>query len=90
MQKPKFKIGDKVKVLRASTLEEYNLWRDIWESEMNEVIGRVAVIESVSFSCDDCDYHKYMLSITHYYFPEFVLQNEIQVGQQLLFDFMTP
>jgi len=95
MREPKFKVGDKVKVLRASTKAEHDLWMDSWASEMNGAIGK----EGIIVHCNNNEYWglgkccpKYMLEINGmscgYSFPEFVLQNEIQVGQQLLLEFM--
>ena len=37
--KPKFKVGDKVRVLRVPTEEEYDLWKDSWLLEMDSAIG---------------------------------------------------
>ena len=90
MRKPRFKVGDKVKVIRASTDAEHDLWRDLWMTRMNNVIGEICVIiECDSNKCWGFDelYPKYVLDKCELYFPEFVLQNQIRIGQQLLFDF---
>ena len=91
MKKPKFKVGDRVRVMRASTDEEHDLWHDCWMPEMDDVIGKVMIITYVTHDTDmwgDSLYPKYNLLETGLNFPEFVLQNEIRVGQQLLFNFM--
>ena len=88
MKIPKFKIGDKVKVLRKSTDEEHDLWKDSWTPRMSEYIGKVLTVIAVGNTGDCYKAYKYYLSDVGLNFPEFVLQNEIQVGQQLLFDFM--
>ena len=90
--KPKFKVGDKVRVLRASTDEEHDLWVDSWVPfSMDKYIGEVhTIIDILTYSTDfvpNPEYATYRLS-NSYIFPEFVLQNEIQIGQQLLFSFM--
>ena len=90
MRKPKFKVGDKVRVLRASTEAEHDLWMDCWIGDMNKVIGKICTITYCnSNQCYDTDivYSKYNLKECCLNFPEFVLESEIQVGQQLLFDF---
>lgn len=93
MKKPKFKIGDKVKVLRASTDEEEYLWMDVWVHEMNNNIGN-----SYTITCcinnevwqEGATYPKYKLDnpVCYKNFPEFVLQKDVAIGRQLLFDFM--
>ena len=88
--KPKFKVGDKVKVLRASTEEEHDLWMDTWMPSMNDAIGKVCTIrycDSNDYWNSDTKYPKYHLKEYNSNFPEFVLQSKIQIGQQLLFDF---
>ena len=83
MQNTKFKIGDKVKILRKSTDDEHDLWGDSWVGEMDKGIGTVATIEYV-----DCNnrfpYPKYQLNFTYLNFPEFVLQKVVVKGQQLM------
>ena len=90
MKKPKFKVGDKVKVLRASTEEEHDLWGDSWMGEMTKRVKQVLTIEYIY--CDgyqeEYDYCKYIMKEDGYAYPEFVLQNDMRVGQQLLFNFM--
>lgn len=91
MRTPKFKVGDKVKVLRKSTYEEYDLWVDSWELCMDRVIGKICTITYCNpnrYWDSDKIYPKYKLDECGFHFPEFVLENEIQVGQQLLFSFM--
>lgn len=91
MKTPKFKVGDKVKVLRASTKSEYDLWMDSWINAMNCAIGKVMTINYVNLNnltCYSNLYPKYKFEEVPSNFPEFVLENEIQVGQQLLFSFM--
>ena len=93
MREPKFKVGDKVKVMRASTDEEYDLWRDVWMPEMGDVIGEICIIGycNPNGHWDSNDlYPKYTLDKCGLNFPEFVLQKVNEVGKQLLFDFMTP
>lgn len=88
MREPKFKVGDKVKVLRASTDEEHDLWKDSWGHGMDKYIGKVLTVIAV-LNTEDCyKAYKYCLSDIRLNFPEFVLQNEIRIGQQLLFSFM--
>ena len=85
MRKPKFKVGDKVKVLRASTFEEHHLWGDTWYPPgMDRYIGGKYIINGITR--EDNEFPSYRFK--SYNFPEFVLQSEIQVGQQLLFSFM--
>lgn len=90
MRKPKFKVGNKVRVLRASTDEEHDLWGDSWVEGMDENIGKVLTIDYIY--CDEWqkeyEYCKCTMGESGFAYPEFVLENEIQVGQQLLFDFM--
>jgi hypothetical protein len=91
MGTPKFKVDDKVKVLRASTDDEYDLWLDSWVDEMDFAIGNVyTIIRYITYGlAEGALYGKYILDDgTHCNFPEFVLQSEIQVGEQLEFDFM--
>ncbi len=88
--KPKFKVGDKVKVLRASTDEEHDLWMNCWVSSMDYAIGKICtIIHCDLHECRRSDniYPQYTLKEYSLNFPEFVLQSEIQIGQQLLFDF---
>ena len=90
MRQPKFKVGDKVKVLRASTKKEHDLWGDSWTCDMSKTVGKVLTID---YTYDDdyqkkYEYCKYELVESGYAYPEFVLQNDIRVGQQLLFNFM--
>lgn len=85
MRTPKFKVGDKVRVLRASTDEEYDLWRDSWMQRMSYVIGKVMTIVYVDPNGNLCP--KYRFKDTGLNFPEFVLEHEIKVSQQLLFSF---
>ena len=90
MRKPKFKVGDKVKVMRVSTKKERDLWGDSWIPEMSGTVGRVLTIDYIY--CDnnqeEYEYCKYRFGESSYAYPEFVLQNEIRIGQQLLFEFM--
>lgn len=85
---PKFKVGDKVRVLRASTDAEHDLWMDGWNPRMSGYIGKVLTVIAVLNTDDYHKAYKYYLSDVRLNFPEFVLQNETQVGQQLLFSFM--
>lgn len=90
MKKPKFKVGDKVKVLRASTEAEQNLWKDPWMYSMNRVVGEICTITYCNpntYWDSDEIYPKYVLDKCSLNFPEFVLKKEIEVGEQLLFDF---
>ena len=89
-RKPKFKVGDKVKVMRASTKKERDLWGDSWMCEMSKTVGKVLTIEYVYGDGyqEEYEYCKYALAENGYAYPEFVLQNEIRIGQQLLFSFM--
>lgn len=90
MRKPKFKKGDKVRVLRASTDAEHNLWMDAWMPSMNEAIGKICtIIYCNSNKCwkSDTLYPKYNLNEYGLNFPEFVLQ-DATIGKQLLFSFM--
>ena len=87
MKEPKFKVGDKVKVMRASTKKERDLWGDSWEKyEMDRIIGEISTIDYVYQ--EEYEYCKYALAESGYAYPEFVLQKANVVGQQLLFDFM--
>ena len=89
--KPKFKVGDKVKVLRASSPVEYDLWKDIWKMGMSKVIGEVCTITYCNPNThwdSDTVYPKYQLDKCSLNFPEFVLQKVNEVGEQLLFEFM--
>lgn len=93
MKIPKFKVGDKVKVLRASTKEEHDLWLDSWVYEMDFAIGnKYTIIRCLTSGLEEgALYPKYTLDDNSYCnFPEFVLENEMNIGQQLLFSFMTP
>ena len=83
MKNPKFKVGDKVKVLRASTYKESLLWRDGWVDNMNKMIGKEYVVEYVHTNRDVFP----MYRLGKYNLPEFVLQNACPIGKQLmLFD----
>jgi len=91
MRSPKFKVGDKVRVLRASTSKERYLWGDSWcPLGMNDYIGKVLTISSVH--CDilqqSYEYCKYAMRESSYNYPEFVLQKITVKGQQLVFSFM--
>lgn len=85
---PKFKVGDRVRVLRVPTNAEYDLWMDCWMPRMDKYITKVLIVTAVLNTADCYKAYKYHLSNVRLNFPEFVLQNEIQVGQQLLFSFM--
>jgi hypothetical protein len=87
MRNPKFKVGDKVRVLRASTVAEHDLWHDSWEPSMNSAVGKIMTILYVD-SNDCSSYPKYSLEGMGMNFPEFVLEKEIRIGQQLVFAFM--
>ncbi|GAF96605.1 unnamed protein product, partial [marine sediment metagenome] len=86
-------IGDKVKVLRKSTYEEYDLWHDLWMPEMNKSIGNEYTIikcipNEITWGAEYCKYR--LDDSTHLNFPEFVLQGtDIPIGQQLEFPFMS-
>ena len=88
MIKPKFKIGDRIKILRASTESEHDLWGDSWVLNMNRMIGKTVTIQK----CINCDnkykYYKYRIKEYDYSYPGFVLQ-DITIGKQLLFSFMS-
>jgi len=86
LRTPKFKVGDKVKILRASTEVEHDLWCDSWMPSMNCAIGEVMTIEYVSSNGNL--YPKYRFQEGGLNFPEFVLENEIRIGEQLMFAFM--
>ena len=91
MRIPKFKVGDKVKVIRASTDEENDLWWDSWISEMSNYIGNKYTILGRSTTGDEygATYPKYCLNNggpDTYNFPEFVLQDAIVGRQLMLFD----
>lgn len=86
--KPKFKVGDKVRVLRASTEAEHDLWRDCWMPSMNYAIGKIMTVKYIGNTWEDCLYLKYSFEEIDLNFPEFVLQKEIRTGEQLLFSFM--
>lgn len=87
MRKPKFKVGDKVKVLRASTNSEERLWCDCWCSpDMDGMIGKEYAIGHVRLY-GNYEYPSYDLQ-DGWRLPEFVLQSDIKVGQQLIFEFM--
>lgn len=86
MREPKFKFGDKVRVLRASTEVEHNLWMDGWMPSMNYAIGKVKTINYVNPNGDL--YPKYRFENTGMYFPEFVLQKLNIIGEQRMFGFM--
>ena len=82
----KYKKGDRVKVLRASTLDEEHKWTDVWIPDMDRFVGKWCIVVSVK------DLTCYGLRIegdnyTTWSFPAFVLA-KIEVGQQLEFDFM--
>ena len=84
MRKPKFKVGDRVKVLREPSSDEG--WGDCWVPEMTDTIGRVLTVDCVySYGYRVHLYALYPISLRY---PEFVLQNDMWVGQQLLFSFM--
>jgi len=86
MKPPKFKIGDKVRVLRASTSKEHNLWGDEWVSWMDVNIGKVLIVNNLKNHGNHYKYYKY--SLDGCWYPEFVLERGIRIGQQLLFTFM--
>ena len=90
MRKPKFKVGDRVKVMRVSTKKERDLWGDSWVCGMSKTVGKVLTIEYVFGDGyqEEYEYCKYALAESEYAYPEFVLQNDMRVGQQLLFSFM--
>lgn len=82
-----FKVGDRVRITRVATVDEYNLWYDSWNSIMNDYIGKVGTITEVHKSRPNVAYHKYNIKgCDTWWYPEFVLQGV--VGEQLLFDFM--
>ena len=84
--KPKFKVGDKVKVLRASTGREEHLWCDVWvDISMDVMIGKEYTI---AYIYTEGDYDSLSYSFGDYIVPEFVLQKVNEVGKQLLFSFM--
>ena len=89
MKIPKFKVGDKVKVLRVSTKAEHDLWGDSWVGEMNKNVGKVVTIAYIYCGArqKEYEYCKYRVEKTNFNYPEFVLQNPTK-GQQLLFNFM--
>jgi len=89
MKKPKFKKGDKVKVLRASTDVERDLWGDEWVESMNETIGKIYTIRFVFTWPQEYGYIYPIYTFEEFglNFPEFVLQ-DVMAGKQLEFDFM--
>jgi len=86
MKPPKFKIGDKVKVMRASTHAEEHLWDDVWFAEgMDCMIGEKYTIRAINDIWCGNEFISYLVG--GYMLPEFVLQ-DATIGKQLLFDFM--
>ena len=77
----KFKIGDKVRVIRIAKSRE-NGWDNSWVPGMNDYVGRVFKILKKDTGKGVC------LGDEHWNFPEFVLEPEIKSGDQLLFNFM--
>lgn len=91
MHKPKYKLGDRVKITRASTEGEHDLWMDSWNEEMDYTIGMVVTIKIVNeMHKNSAKFCKYRFVEISFNYPEFVLEPEISVsvGEQLKFDFM--
>ena len=86
MRKPKFKVGDKVKVLRASIDEEKHLWCDIWVGISMDIM--IGIEDTITYIYTEGDYDSPSYSFGGYIVPEFVLQKVNEVGKQLLFSFM--
>ena len=59
MTKPKFQVGDKVKILDGSEIENYI---HDWVPEMNKYIGVITTIRGIRF-CKHCDGFIYSLNI---------------------------
>ena len=86
----KFKKGNRVKVLRASTQDEEHKWSDVWIPDMDRFVGKWCIIDYVNDSTccglyiegGNCKYFH-----TIWNFPAFVLA-KTEVEQQLEFDFM--
>ena len=77
---PKFKIGDKVIISRASTEEEDSKWDDAWVSPMNKYIGNECIITHL------CENGVVILTNSGaWQYPIFVLK---PVEKQMLFSFM--
>lgn len=85
MKTPRFKVGDNVKVLRASITAEEFLWGDCWCSLMDKNIGKVLIVDRLQNWDNNYEYYKY--SLDGCWYPEFVLQ-DATVNKQLEFAFM--
>jgi len=85
----KYKVGDRVKVVRASTLDERDRWGDSWVPNMDRFIGRWCIISGIStFRKNTCRLYTEGDNVhQRLNFPLFVLI-KMEVGQQLEFDFM--
>ncbi len=80
----KFKVGDKVRVIRKSIGSEI-----FWNSTMNKTIGKVyTVLEITSMKNLILDTEK-DISL-HFAYPPKGVEKVVIKNQQLLFDFMTP
>lgn len=86
MRKFKYKIGDKVRVTRIAASQE-NGWENSWPDIMDRCVGHVFEVTYVygksGIQLDTKD-----MTGSMYGFPEFVLEPEIKIGEQLEFDFM--
>ena len=88
MHEPKYKIGDRVRIIRTITTEEHDLWWDVWIDQMDNFIGRVATIKGVYLWKDKSEFCRYTFKEFPFSYPEFVLELEIKTGEQLEFSFM--
>ena len=72
-EQEKFKVGDKVKIIRAAGCGE-NDWENAWVSEMDEYVGKVATVEvlcgmgGIGLRCEEID------EDGEFRFPYFVLE----------------
>jgi len=65
----KFKIGDKVKVIRKAESQEGN-WETCWTDPMTKIIGKTFIIDNI----DSTNNYGYRNKVLKCYFPEFVLE----------------
>src|SRR5271166_5223452 len=71
-----FEVGDKVRVTRKATSHE-NGWENSWEPCMNDAVGKVGTVESVSTYGVRLKFSGINAG-SRYQYPEFVLEKIVE------------
>lgn len=87
----KFNIDDKVRIVRKITKQEAEEWSNGWVSEMDDCVGKIGIIMQRNiWDLDGQCVEEYEIEVGYesWWYPIWVLEPEIRIGEQLQFSFM--